>query len=76
MRKRYVWSEERNSKLLDGPFRGRVLSHIAVQDAARAGFHGDKHIDDAKCRRDRLEEIASDHGLRVIAHESAPPQAR
>lgn len=59
----FVVGRQELAKLLDGPFRGRVLSHAAVQAAARAGFHRDEYIDDAKCCSDRLEEIASDHSL-------------
>ena len=40
----FVIGRQELSKLLDGPFGRRMLSDIAVQDAARAGFHDDKYI--------------------------------
>ena len=61
MRNWYGW--------LNGPFRGRVRGHVAVQDPARADLHRNEDVQDTECRRDRHEEIAGYDGLGMVADE-------
>ncbi len=56
-------------KSRQGPSCAGIGSDIEVDKSSRGCFHGHKHIDDLKARRYGNREIASQHGLRVIAQE-------
>ena len=49
-----------------------MLGHIPVADPSRLNLQHHEHVDDAEGGRDHHEEIARQHGARVIAHERAP----
>jgi hypothetical protein len=54
------------AELLGGPFRGRMFSHVAMQNSARADLHRHEDIENPEIRGYRNEEIAGDDGLGVI----------
>jgi hypothetical protein len=60
------------TKLLQSPGCVGMGSYIEVDKSSRAYFHDDKHIENLKTGRYRYKEIASQHGLRVIADEGHP----
>ena len=64
------------SKLLQCPGCARMGSKIEVGKSSRSYFHDDKHIEDLKASRQSYKEIASQHGLRVIADKSHPSLGR
>ena len=43
-----IWSLARESfpKLLQCPFSGRVVRHVALQDTSRSELKDDKHVED------------------------------
>ena len=47
-------------------------SNIKVDKSSRTYFHDDKHVEDPKAGRHSYKEIASQHGLRVIADKGDP----
>jgi hypothetical protein len=52
--------------------RGRMIGDVDVQNAARTNFHRDEHIEHAKRRSDRDQEIASDNRLCMVSYECCP----
>jgi hypothetical protein len=60
------------TKLLQSPGCVGMGSNIEVDKSSRAYFHDDKHIENLKTGCYRYKEIASQHGLRVIADEGHP----
>jgi hypothetical protein len=59
-------------KLLQGPRCSGMGSNIEVDESSRGYLHDDKHIDDPKACRYGDKEIASQHGLRMIADKGYP----
>jgi len=56
----------------DSPLGGRMRGHIAVENASRADLEYNEYIKDAEAGGDRNHEVASDQGMRMIAHERVP----
>jgi hypothetical protein len=53
-------------QLLERPARGRMGSHVAMQNAATADLHRHQDKEDAETGRDCHQEIAGDHSLSMI----------
>jgi len=60
------------SQLLCGPLRGRVGSHIEVQNAAPVMSQNQKHVKNTEADRGHGEEIDGDQLLGMILQEVAP----
>jgi len=59
-------------KLLQSPGWVGIGSSIEVDKSSGTYFHDDKHIENLKTGRHGYKEIASQHGLRVIANKGHP----
>ena len=71
-----VFGRNRFAELLHRPWGRGVCGHIRVEDAAREMCHHDKHVEEAKGRRDHHAEITRDDGLGMIAHKRLPALRR
>ncbi len=58
--------------MLQGPLRRWVRGEIAVQDASSPKFHEEKDVKDSESSGHHDEEIASHHGLSMIADKRLP----
>jgi len=67
---------DRFAQLLQRPDRRGVRRDIDVEDAPRGVFHHDKHVEQAKGRRDHYTEVTGHDRPRMIAHKGAPALGR
>ena len=58
-----------HAELLRRPLCRRVVRHVPVEDSPGARLQDHKHVKHSKCRGDYHEEVACEHGSRVIADE-------
>ena len=60
------------AELLQRPWGCGICRHIHVEDAASQMFHHDKHVEEAKGRRDHHTEVTGHDRLGMIADKGSP----